>query len=198
MVNRTKSKVLNYIYQKQKLFRFVAGKKKVVLGIQIQRVKPKTKQEWREWVDGQEIPINFARVLKSNAYKKMFQDYRQLVDSLTFADYLDYAYKIIVDDQWMGYENENIAFDYFVKKGYKVYSTTYYDDVKNGIDLQIIKDKKVGAVSVKSAGYLHSTTNEKKQKHYNQLKNLKKQKNYHKIFLVIVKKSKEIIIYKTY
>ncbi len=191
-LDKTKARVknpkdlLDYVYKANSLFRFMNKDGGELLGLKIKQIKPKNKQEWEDYLNKTNIIEKFAKTMKNNVCLAKFRYFNHLIELLTDKDIEDWCRVMVVDYQFKGYQNERIVYDWLEQKGYAVFPSTAKDDLTYGIDLYLVKDRLKGAVSVKSQGWYHNTSQKQKKVLFKQLKDTYITKNLHTMHLIVV------------
>lgn len=189
-LDKTKARVkspkslLDYVYKANSLFRFV-NKDGILLGLLIKQIKPKNKQEWADYLNKTNTIEKFVKTMKNNVALAKFRYFNHLIELLTDRDIEDWCKALIIDDQFKGYQNEMIVYDRLEKQGYAVYLSTNKDDLL-GIDLNIVKDRLIGAVSVKSQGWYHNTSQKEKEALFQKLQDTYKKRDLYAMYLIVV------------
>ncbi len=81
-----KYKLIQFIYQKKKLYRFLAGEGLPLLGMHIHNVSPKTLEDWKDYIATTDILERFPHTLRANAKTKLFSKYRELIELISLED----------------------------------------------------------------------------------------------------------------
>ncbi len=178
--------LLDYVYKANQLFRFMNKDGGQLLGMKIKQIKPKNKQEWADYVINETNTLKkFAKTMKNNVSLGRFRYFNHLIELLTDKDIEDWCKVMVIEYQFKGYNNEMIVYNWLEQKGYAVYLSTNKDDLL-GIDLHIVKDRLKGAVSVKSQGWYHNTSQKQKKVLFKQLQDTYIKKNLHAMYLIVV------------
>ncbi len=188
--------LLDYVYKANQLFRFMNKGGGQFLGMQIKEVQPKNKQEWIDYVNKTNKVEKFVKTMKRNVALAKFRDYHHLRELLTDKDIEDWCKALIIDYQFKGYNNEMIVYKWLEKKGYYVYLSTGKDDLL-GIDLNIIKNRLKGAVSVKSQGW-YGTTQKEKKALFKKLQDIYKKRHFHAMYLIVVSDNEKVNVVRTW